>query len=65
IQDRPVYTNITGGLGLFASRATQEVMGLGISKSSVEELVEGEHTAALQFCLPPETEGDVAEFACP
>ena len=65
IQDRPVYTNITGGLGLFASRATQEVRGLGISKSSVEELVEGAHTAALQFCLPPETEGDVAEFACP
>ena len=65
IQERPVYTNIVGGLGLFASRTQQRVSGLGISKPSVEQLVEGEHTAALQFCLPPETEGDIAEFACP
>ena len=65
IQERPVYTNIAGGLGLIASRTQQRVNGLGISKPSVQELVEGEHTAALQFCLPPETEGDVAEFACP
>ena len=52
-------------LGLFASRTQQSVDGLGISKPSVQELVEGPHTAALQFCLPPETEGDVAEYACP
>jgi len=65
IQERPVYTNVAGGLGLFASRTQQRVNGLGISKPSVQELVEGEHTAALQFCLPPETEGDVAEYACP
>lgn len=65
IQERPVYTNISGGLGLFASRTQQSVDGLGISKPSVQELVEGPHTAALQFCLPPETEGDVAEYACP
>ena len=65
IQERPVYTNIAGGLGLFASRTQQRVNGLGISKPSVQELVEGQHTAVLQFCLPPETEGDVAEYACP
>jgi hypothetical protein len=65
IQERPVYTNIAGGLGLLASRTQQSVNGLGISKPSVQELVEGEHTAALQFCLPPETEGDVSEYACP
>lgn len=65
IQERPVYTNIAGGLGLFASRTQQSVDGLGISKPSVQELVEGQHTAVLQFCLPPETEGDIAEFACP
>lgn len=65
IQERPVYTNVAGGLGLLASRTTQSVDGLGISKPSVQELVEGPHTAALQFCLPPETEGDVAEYACP
>ena len=65
IQERPVYTNIAGGLGLLASRTQQSVDGLGISKPSVQELVEGEHTAALQFCLPPETEGDIAEYACP
>jgi len=65
IQERPIYTNIAGGLGLLASRTQQSVNGLGISKPSVQELVEGEHTATLQFCLPPETEGDVAEYACP
>ena len=65
IQERPVYTNIAGGLGLLASRTQQSVDGLGISKPSIQELVEGEHTAALQFCLPPETEGDIAEYACP
>ena len=65
IQERPVYTNIAGGLGLFASRTQQSVDGLGISKPSVQELVEGQHTAVLQFCLPPETEGDIAEYACP
>ena len=53
IQERPQYTNITGGLGLFASRTQQRVKGLGISKPSVQELVEGQHTAARQFCLPP------------
>jgi hypothetical protein len=52
-------------LGLLASRTQQSVDGLGISKPSIQELVEGEHTAALQFCLPPETEGDIAEYACP
>ena len=57
IQERPEYTNITGGLGLFASRTQQRVNGLGISKPSVQELVEGQHTAALQFCLPPRRKG--------
>ena len=65
IQERPVYTNIAGGLGFSGSRTQQRVNGLGISKPSVQELVEGEHTAVLQFCLPPETEGDLAEYACP
>lgn len=65
IQERPVYTNVAGGLGLFASRTQQRINGLGISKPSIQELVEGSHTAPLQFCLPPETEGDIAEFACP
>lgn len=65
IQERPVYTNVAGGLGLLASRTQQSVDGLGISKPSVQELVEGPYTAPLQFCLPPETEGDVAQYACP
>ena len=58
-------TRTGGSITTFSSRTQQRVNGLGISKPSVQELVEGQHTAALQFCLPPETEGDVAEYACP
>jgi hypothetical protein len=52
IQDRPEYTNIAGGIGLWASRTKQEVIGLGYSLSSIRELVEGDITANLYFCSP-------------
>jgi hypothetical protein len=52
VQDRPEYTNINNGLGLFASRATQAVYGIGYTSSSMKALVEGEYTAALNFCTP-------------
>ena len=52
IQDRPEYTNISGGIGLWASRTKQQVAGLGYSLSTMRELVEGNITAELYFCSP-------------
>lgn len=52
IQERPEYTNIGNGLGLFASRLEQKLPGLAISGSSVTALIESEITAALGFCSP-------------
>ena len=52
IQERPEYTNINGGLGLFASRASQGVYGVGYTTSTIEQLMEGDATAALNFCTP-------------
>ena len=46
------YTNINGGLGLFAARATQGVYGIGYTTASVQHLIEGDETAALNFCTP-------------
>ena len=52
IQERPEYTNIKGGLGLFASRASQGVYGIGYTTSTIQYLMEGDATAALNFCSP-------------
>lgn len=52
IQERPEYTNINGGLGLFAARATQGVYGIGYTTATVAHLIEGDETAALNFCTP-------------
>lgn len=50
IQERPSYTNVVGGLGLFASRGQQGVFGIGYTTDSVEELINGELTSGLNFC---------------
>lgn len=52
IQERPEYTNISNGLGLFASRSEQGIYGLGITAGTLEALIEGEFTAELNFCTP-------------
>ena len=52
ILERPEYTNIEGGLGLFASRAQQGVYGIGYTTASIQYLIEGDGTAALNFCSP-------------
>lgn len=61
IQERPAYTNINGGLGLFASRATQGVYGIGYTTATIQELIEGDGTAALNFCSP----NPFSDFYCP
>lgn len=52
IQERPEYTNVSNGLGLFASRSKQGIFDLGITEGTLEALIEGEFTATLNFCTP-------------
>jgi len=52
IQERPEYSNVSGGLGLWASRTTQGVFGLGYTTDTIEHLQEGDDTAELNFCTP-------------
>jgi len=52
IQERPEYTNVNGGLGLWGSRTSQGVFGLGYTTDTIEHLQEGDGTAALNFCTP-------------
>ena len=61
IQERPEYTNLVGGLGLFAARSSQGVYGIGYSTDTMEELAEGDLTAPLQFCTP----NPFSDYACP
>ncbi len=49
IQERPEYTNINGGLGLLASRASQGVYGVGYTTSTIEQLIEGDATRSVKF----------------
>lgn len=60
IQERPEYTNIQGGLGLLASRAIQGVYGVGYTTSTIEQLIEGDATATLNFCTP----NPFSDFSC-
>ena len=60
IQERPEYTNINGGLGLWASRTTQGVYGLGYTTDTIEHLQEGDETAELNFCTPNPT----SDYSC-
>lgn len=60
IQERPEYTNINGGLGLWAARTTQGVYGLGYTTDTIEHLQEGEETAELNFCTPNPT----SDYSC-
>ena len=52
IQERPSYTNIVGGLGLFASRASGQVSNIPASPASIKALVNGIYTSDLNFCDP-------------
>lgn len=47
--DKPVYTNITNGLGIFSSRTSNSVLNKSLSVKSVIELKAGQYTSALGF----------------
>ena len=48
--DRPDYTNIDGGRGVWASRFTAEITGRNLSEKTVEHLYNGSYTANFKFC---------------
>ncbi len=55
VSERPSFTNINGGLGIFASRNTKLLNSTGIKKiafnpASYRELCSGQYTSAYKFC---------------
>lgn len=50
IQERPSYSNIDNGLGIFSSRYSKEVMDKYLNKNSMIELFTGPYTGNLKFC---------------
>jgi hypothetical protein len=65
IQERPSYTNVVNGLGLFASRATAYVLKVPLEASTgtgnINALINGIYTADLNFCDPNPSN---IEFGC-
>jgi hypothetical protein len=65
IQERPSYTNVVGGLGLFASRASAYVLSIplesGNGTSNINALMNGIYTSDLNFCDPNPSN---TEFTC-
>ncbi len=66
IQERPSYSNITNGLGLFASRSTVGVTGLTLiggnsQTGNLIALVNSGYTSDLGFCDPNPNNGS---FSC-
>ena len=53
VEERPEYTNITNGYGLFASRHFQTSRNIRLGPDTYVELVEGALTAGLNFCVDP------------
>jgi hypothetical protein len=49
VQERPAYTNIINGIGLFSARFMKSVDSLGISQLTKDELKVNSHTRNLGF----------------
>lgn len=49
LMERPVYTNITNGIGIFSSMATQKVLGLDLASTTVDSIAYGQLTKELLF----------------
>lgn len=50
VTERPEYTNIEGGYGIFAARRTLRLLNRTLNQKSVQELAEGQYTNDLLFC---------------
>ncbi len=51
VEDRPSFTNVTNGYGLFTTRRFRE-LNKSLDASTVPELVQGQYTGGLLFCVP-------------
>ncbi len=59
VQERPIYSNVSNGIGLFASRSTRSLLNLPLvaitgqpNIGTLAALVESEYTRDLNFCDP-------------
>ena len=48
-KEKPVFTNITNGIGLFSAKYVQSVLGKSLSEHSVDSLAYGIYTKDLRF----------------
>lgn len=53
LTDKPVYTNVNNGLGVFSSRSEVEFEGIYLTTTAAEELVDGQYTQGLNFIIDP------------
>ena len=49
-QIQPVFTNVTGGYGLFSSRYLYHLKGIPLSETTIKELAQGQYTISKSFC---------------
>jgi hypothetical protein len=49
VQEKPVYTNINGGLGLFSARHQKFTNHINLTASSEDTLAKGQYSCGLQF----------------
>jgi hypothetical protein len=57
IQEKPEYTNITNGLGLFSSRYNKVPNSKPLSSTSLDSLSGGQYTCTLKFLDKPNSTG--------
>lgn len=50
IQERPQFTNVNNGVGIFTSRYNQSILNKKLSKSAIDVLCNGNVTGHLNFC---------------
>jgi hypothetical protein len=68
VQERPIYSNVSNGIGLFASRGSKNLFAMPLvsqngsqpNVGTLTALVESEYTAALNFCDP----NGASDFYC-
>jgi hypothetical protein len=60
VEDRPTYTNVVNGYGLFSTRRFYEIPNKPLDLTTVPELVQGQYTGGMFFCVP----GSSSPFGC-
>ena len=53
VQERPAYSNISNGMGLFSSRYDKIRLFKGLTQKSMDSLIEGSKTYQLGFEYRP------------